>query len=269
MMPADMATDDWGVRTEAQVAEALSQALSRRVRFHHRTGSTNADARQMAEAGAPSGSLCVADEQLGGRGRRGRTWWSPPGKNLYFSLIWRPGISLARTPLLGLAAAVALAQVLSLRIKWPNDLVDDGGRKVAGLLSEMEVAHGAPEFVILGWGVNVNQQQFPSHLPNASSLSLLQGRLLQRQDLLRTILPALEDWLRRVERRPQQVLGAWEQRCATLGRLVRVHVGDPAQAPSPDTVIEGVAVGLRGDGALLLRDERGVEIPLLTGDVLP
>jgi len=115
---------------------------------------------QQAEAGAPEGTVVVADQQLAGRGRRGRQWHSPAGLNLYFSLLLRPRIELEKVPQFSLVAAAALWQALAsecpdLSIKWPNDLYCRG-LKLAGILSEMKPGANYAEFVIIGIGLNVN-----------------------------------------------------------------------------------------------------------------
>ena len=115
---------------------------------------------RQAEAGAPLGTVVVADEQLSGRGRRGRQWHSPAGLNLYFSVLLRPSVKLEKVPQFALVAVAALWQALrtecsGLTIKWPNDLFCRG-LKLAGILSEMKPGAGSAEFVIIGIGLNVN-----------------------------------------------------------------------------------------------------------------
>ncbi len=122
--------------------------------------STSRHLWQQAVAGAPQGTVVVADEQLAGRGRRGRQWHSPAGLNLYFSLLLRPQIELEKVPQFALVAAAALWQTLKsecsdLSVKWPNDLYCRG-LKLAGILSEMRPGSGQAEFVIIGIGLNVN-----------------------------------------------------------------------------------------------------------------
>lgn len=151
---------------------------------------------QLAEAGAPAGTVVVADQQSAGRGRRGRQWHSPAGLNLYFSLLLRPLIELEKLPQLSLVAAAALWQVLhyespGLMIKWPNDLLSRG-LKLAGILSEMKPAADRAEFVIIGVGINVNSEtlDFPQALrgqvtslkcesQKTVSLDLLLSKLLE------------------------------------------------------------------------------------------
>jgi BirA family biotin operon repressor/biotin-[acetyl-CoA-carboxylase] ligase len=235
----------------------FSRRFGRSCWYHPVTGSTNDDAATLATAGAPHGSIVLADAQTAGRGRLGRSWYSPPEHNLYFSLILRPDTPPAETPLITIAAGVAMAEVLGLRIKWPNDVVDDGFRKVAGLLSELDVVKGRVASVVLGVGLNVNQPDFPADLPLAASLRMLRGQPLDRHALLAQLLPVLDHRVQQVHDDRQAVVQAWSALSATTGQ--RVSVG----------AIEGTALGLRPDGALLLRLDDGREHAVVAGDVLP
>ena len=232
--------------------EHLSVLCERPVAFTQVMGSTNAEARRLAEAGAASGTLVVADSQTAGRGRQGRTWASPPGLNLYFTLVLRPPIRPEESPLLSLATGVAMAEGLDLALKWPNDILDAQGRKVSGILSEVETNEGCVLFALLGVGVNVHQQDFPG-LPEASSLALL-GRQVKRGELLAGLVKRVESACALVGPDPARIIARWEARSAMRGR--RVRVGNQ----------EGEAVGLREDGALLLATEAGL-VPVWAGDV--
>lgn len=234
-------------------AEALSRACGRPVRFFERCGSTNVEALALADAGAPSGTLVVAELQEAGRGRQGRSWQSPPGDNLYLSLILRPALPLSKAPLVCLAAAVGLAEALELGVKWPNDLLDAHGRKVAGVLAQVRSEGERLDAVVLGIGVNVNQTHFPPELPDAGSLALLRGPQ-DRLAVLARVLARVEGWVAQLEVAPGAVLDAWRAHSVTLGR--RVRVGE----------LEGEAVALRDDGALLIETPEGLRA-VLAGDV--
>lgn len=196
--------------------------------------STQRVARALAEEGAPHGTVALAERQTAGRGRLGRTWQSAAGENLTFSVVLRPTGPVRDAPLLTLGAAAGLAEALELRVKWPNDVVTPDGRKVAGLLAEMETDGAAIRYVVLGVGLNVNQAAFPPELPNATSLALLRGPQ-DREAVLETAVAALLAWCQHPGR-----LDLWRQRAHTLGK--RVRIGE----------IEGVATHLRGDGALIV-----------------
>jgi BirA family biotin operon repressor/biotin-[acetyl-CoA-carboxylase] ligase len=202
----------------------------------HRYGtvdSTQTVARGLADQGAPHGTVVLAEAQTAGRGRLDRRWQSAPGENLTFSVVLRPTCPVREAPLLTLGAAAGLAVALDVRVKWPNDLVDREGRKLGGLLAEMETAGDRVRYVILGLGLNVNQTAFPD-LPNATSLATLFGPQ-DREDVLDRAAAAILAWAEHPGR-----LDLWRQRAHTLGK--RVRVGG----------VEGVATHLRDDGALVV-----------------
>ena len=153
---------------------------------------------QQALDGAPHGAVVVAEQQLSGRGRRGRQWHSPAGKNLYFSLLLRPSLELDQVPQFSLVTAAALWAVLSkecsgLKIKWPNDLLCQG-RKLAGILAEMKPGADKAEFVIIGVGLNVNAKasDFPPALDGlVTSLSSECGHDFDLSELLDKVLQGL------------------------------------------------------------------------------
>ncbi len=170
-------------------------------------------------------------------------------------MILRPGTTPAETPLITIAAGVAVAEVLGLRLSWPNDVVTPDFYKVAGLLAELELRGGRVLWVVLGVGLNVNQPGFPVELPRARSLRQLGGRDLDRFALLDRLLPALDHRVAQVVDRRDELVQAWTDLAETTGRQVRV--GD----------LQGTAVGLRADGALLLRCADGLVHPVVAGDV--
>ncbi len=233
----------------------LSWRCGREVHFHPSCASTNRLAFELGQTACPGGTLVVADAQTGGRGRKGRSWASPPGQNLYFSLVLRPPLPPRDAPLLCLAAAVAVAEVLELNLKWPNDVLDDRGHKVAGILAEVQAEVDLLHFIVLGVGINVNQDRFEPGLENAASLCWGRGPQ-DRAELMGRLLPAIERRCGQVGPRRDLVLDAWRQLSWTLGRAVRV----------PEADLEGTAVALRDDGALMVETAAGIR-PVLAGDV--
>ena len=161
------------------------------------TDSTNRVAMEMAENGAKHGTVVVADAQTAGRGRMGRRWVSPAGKNLYVSLLLRPSVPTVDAARLALVAGVALADAVEAvgvpaALKWPNDLYC-GGRKAAGILAEMASDPGAVRHVVIGVGLNVNmvEDDFPADLRGtATSLRICAGRAFRRVDVLARLLDA-------------------------------------------------------------------------------
>lgn len=256
-------------------AETLSQLLTTQsfgkpLHFFPTIDSTNVYAVRLARAGAPAGTVVIADEQTGGKGRLGRSWVSPPGVNLYLSLILRPPVTTAAAPQLNLLAAVAVADAilavsgLTPSIKWPNDVLVDG-KKVCGILAEMQTEAGVLRSVVLGIGINVNAplSAFPLELHDkASSLFLTGGRVIERTAFTAALLTHLEKfyvlWL---EQGFLAVRPVWERHAAALmGRFITVA--------APEGTIAGVVLGLDSDGALLLQEgSGGMSRRVLAGDV--
>jgi BirA family biotin operon repressor/biotin-[acetyl-CoA-carboxylase] ligase len=216
------------------------------VHRYDRVDSTQAVARTLADDGAVHGTVVLAEEQTAGRGRLDRRWSSARGENLTFTLVLRPNLPVRDAPLLTLGAAAGLAVAFDLRVKWPNDLVTDTGEKVAGILAEMETRGDRVGYVLLGVGLNVNQVDFPPDLPNATSLARLRGPQ-DRDEVLGRAVSAILAWSCHPDR-----LNLWRQRAHTLGKYVRIGA------------IEGVATGLRDDGALLVDGT-----PVLAGEISP
>ena len=232
------------------------------------TGSTNADVLERARAGAPEGTVVVADEQTAGRGRLGRAWESAPGDGLWFSVLIRMAPDPARG-LLPLLAGVAVAEAvrrrdLTVGLKWPNDVVIDGPahdgspgpRKLAGILAETDGADG----VVLGIGINVSQGR--DGLPTAQATSLaLEGVTADRQDLLLDVLVGLHTAVEALRHEgPGLAMDPYRALCLTIGRDVTVAL------PGGDEV-SGRAVGVGEDGQLHVRtSERTVS--LAAGDVI-
>lgn len=203
------------------------------VRFD-RVESTQIEARRLAEAGAVHGTVVVAEEQTGGRGRLGRAWVGAPAESLLFSVVLRPGGLARDAALLSLGAAAGVAEALDLRVKWPNDLVDRDGRKVGGFLGELEMEGEGIRYVVLGLGLNVGQTGFPPDLPNATSLRLVHGPQ-DREQVLDSAVRAILAWSMHPDR-----LDLWRARSQTLGQ--RVKIGERV----------GIATALRADGALIV-----------------
>lgn len=234
--------------------------------------STNAALKELARQGAPHGSLAVCHHQTAGRGRMTRTWETPPGEALTFSLLLRPKLTPAEAQLCTLAAALAMAQTvrelfpaLEPRIKWPNDLVI-GQKKCCGILSEMGMEDGRVSYVVTGVGLNVNQTAFPPELEEkaASLLMLLRQQQdaapLSRTRLLCRFLAHMEAAVEQVEQRGfAGIREAYTALSATIGQ--RVQVLSPAESYT------GLAMGVDDAGALLVKRENGQTATVLCGDV--
>lgn len=230
-------------------------APARRVEHHARLGSTNDRARELLREPHGAGTLVVADEQLEGRGRRGRSWVSPPARNLYLSLPLRPQLAAHDAWQLGFAAALAVCEacreVAALGVKWPNDLVAGDGAKVAGLLVETSVDGERILDAIVGIGVNVNwlRSEMPVELRDrATSLAELSGSPIDRDGLLERLAAALDAELAALVA-GRSPLERYRAASVLDGRWVEVEGGG--------RVIGGHVTGIGDDGTLRLATADG------------
>jgi BirA family biotin operon repressor/biotin-[acetyl-CoA-carboxylase] ligase len=223
------------------------------IRYVESVTSTNDVVAELGRKGAPHGTAVVADTQTAGRGRLGRTWETRPGDALLMSVLLRPEMPLERTPWVMLAAAVVVAEVggASLRIKWPNDILDASDRKVAGILAESEIAGGRLTQLVVGIGVNLHGAP---DLPSAASLAP-SGWSHERSAFAERLHARLLTTVDELGQTTQGVRARWIARAQTLGRRVRIGA------------IEGIATGLADDGGLVLLDETGHERVIRAGDV--
>jgi BirA family transcriptional regulator, biotin operon repressor / biotin---[acetyl-CoA-carboxylase] ligase len=221
-------------------------------------GSTNDEAAQLADSGAPEGTVVWSREQTGGRGRRGRVWASPVG-NLYTSTILRPDCPAQRAAELGFAAALAVADIVpagrEVRVKWPNDVLVDGG-KIAGILLESAIGQtGQVQHVVAGIGVNVG---FAPQLPEMRYPgSALGGSIEAALEKLAAALAArLAEWRREGF---ETVRAAWLAKAGPLGAEVDVKLGEG--------LVRGRFAGLDREGALLLDTATGPR-KIVSGELL-
>jgi len=227
--------------------------------------STNLTAREMAAAGAANGTAVIAEAQRRGRGRLGRSWASPAGKNLYLSVLVRGDVPLDRVAQLSLLCGVAACETVrewcEAEIKWPNDVLV-GGRKVVGILAELH-AGAAERAVVLGIGVNLNAalEDFPQELRDkAGSVCLATGASVDRARFTGRLLNALEARYEQWQRDGfAPIAAAWRALTPLIGRHIRVQ--------EPGAIVEGTVVDLDEDGALRLRRADGGEHRVLAGDV--
>lgn len=212
---------------------------------------------------APDGGVIVADSQTAGRGRLGREWHSPAGKNLYFSCVLRPALPASQVPPITLCAGLAVCELVNslgvkASIKWPND-VWVGEKKLAGVLTEMSTRSQKVDSVIVGVGLNVNQSDFPAELA-ATSLKLETGKEHERSGLLDAMLIAMQGWVDRyVASGVPGLASAFEEHSLLGGQDVRVRIAGE--------VIRGRVLGLADDGSLLISDDAGHEHKVIAGEV--
>jgi BirA family transcriptional regulator, biotin operon repressor / biotin---[acetyl-CoA-carboxylase] ligase len=247
--------------------ELSAKRLGGELRFLKETLSTNREADIAAQAGAPEGLLIMADAQLAGRGRMARTWFSPPGVNLYLSLVLRPQVDLAAVPTLPLVVGLAVAEALTAcapnvlpKIKWPNDILVNG-KKIAGILCELQTRLDKPDYVVVGVGINLNLQkeQLPEELRDrATSMLIESGEEQTREQMLTAFLnrlePLYDNWCAFGFKPLLQSINALD---ALRGNTLRIEL-----AGSP---IEGIAEGIQPDGSLLLQTKTG-PIPVYSGE---
>ena len=227
--------------------------------------STQTEARRLADAGAPEGTVVRAEHQTQGRGRLGRHWVDESGSALLLSIVLRPTVDASRLSQLSLVAGVAVAEALGevsglpVSLSWPNDLLLRG-LKVAGILAESYASPSAGPVVILGIGINVNQTRFPPDLGGrATSLALETGHPFDRERLFIAVLGRLEPWYRRwVAEGFQPVRQAWRRGSVTLGRRVLADGGTA-----------GIAEDLAEDGALLVRTDAGALVRRIAAPLEP
>ncbi len=237
-----------------------TRSIGRRVVYLTSTHSTMDVARAEAEAGADHGTAVLAEEQSSGRGRFGRLWVSPSGKNIYLTLLLRPPLDALRSlSLVGpLAVAEAVEEIagLATRIKWPNDVLV-GGRKLCGVLIESELSGQEVRYSLVGIGVNVNFDiDESSEIAGiATSVKRELGRDVSREEVLAALLNRFEALY---EDRAAAFSG-WRARLETLGREVTVRFREQ--------VYEGVAEDVDADGNLILRRPDGSTLVLEAGEV--
>ncbi|UFJ42748.1 biotin--[acetyl-CoA-carboxylase] ligase [Brevibacillus humidisoli] len=230
--------------------------------------STQLLAHEAAGQGAGEGTLVIAEQQTGGKGRLGRPWHSPKHAGIWMSLIVKPDISLPRAPQITLLTAVAMARTIKMEagleadIKWPNDILIHG-KKVCGILTELNAESDRINYLIIGIGVNVNTlvEEYPPELRTiATSLRIEAGRKVRRASLIQTFCTEFEQLYREYLRLGFEPIRArWEAYSVTLGKQLTVR--------TLNETIEGRAVGLDADGILIVEDAKGVQHKVYSADI--
>lgn len=251
-------------------ANLQTARLGKKIHYFSEIDSTNIYAFQRAQEGGAEGEVVIAESQTHGKGRMGRSWVSPPYRNLYLSVILRPNLAPLHAAQITLMSAVALAETVQSflpfppEIKWPNDVLV-GGRKLAGILTESSVEADQVRFVIVGIGVNLN---FPKELmPEAiqeiaTSIFILAQKAVDRDEFACRLIQGLDRCYGELEELGfSSIARRWESFFQLKGKKVRVEMMGEA--------VTGKAVGIDSGGALLLEDEKGFSKRVIAGDVIP
>lgn len=243
-----------------------TKSLGRNVVYEERVDSTNNVAKKLADDGAPEGTIVIAEEQTGGRGRLSRSFHSPFAKGLWFSVILRPAIPPMEVSKMTLLAAVALARSLRFHglkdcgIKWPNDILIHG-RKMVGILTELNGSAEKVNYIIMGIGVNtgVTKKELPDDLKDIVTSFAMEGAAVRRAELLQTILAELERLYQTVcQEGFAPILAEW--------RLLSCMLGQKVSVSSVGRTFIGVAADIDDDGNLIVETDRGRE-KVMAGDV--
>ncbi|MBW2595613.1 MAG: biotin--[acetyl-CoA-carboxylase] ligase [Deltaproteobacteria bacterium] len=241
--------------------------IGSRIHFLDEIDSTNNHAVSLAANGAGEGEVVIADCQTAGRGRlRDRVWHSPPGRNLYTSIILRPDIQPAYAQGLTLVAGVAVAELISaycsVALKWPNDILA-GGRKISGILTEMKIMGRDVDFVVVGIGININMEadDFQEELLGIStSLKEQTSESVSRLELTANLYRLFEKWYRIfIDEGFLPVRDRWMEYSDIIGKTIEVTDRGAVQ--------RGTCRGIDSKGVLLLIDEKNRTRHVLSGDV--
>lgn len=245
-----------------------TEIIGKEMQYHPAVDSTNRVAKALAYHGAQEGTIVVAEEQTGGKGRLERNFFSPRVKGIWFSVILRPNFSPHDAPKFTLLAAVAVAEAMNRfklkpQIKWPNDIMFDG-RKLVGILTEMSGEIAKIAYIVVGVGINVNidREEFPAELQTvAASLKEMNGEEVSRVNFFRAVLEEFDKLYREVKAQGfAEIFTRWRKYNITLGKNVRVI------SAGSDETFTGKAVDLDADGALIV-DTANERRTVYAGDV--
>ncbi|HEY7535484.1 MAG TPA: biotin--[acetyl-CoA-carboxylase] ligase [Thermodesulfobacteriota bacterium] len=234
-------------------------------------GSTNEVAYELARNGALEGTIIIADSQTKGRGRLKRRWISPPGVNLYMSVIFRPSIATKDAPFLTLVTAIAIADTIKNNepdtfIKWPNDVLIKG-KKVAGVLTDMQPVQDKVDFIVVGIGVNINmtkemmEKEMKEISDMTTSLREALGHEIDRTEFAADLIVELEIWYQKfLKEGSSRIIKEWTRRWGAINRRVLVKFDGKE--------VEGIASGIDENGFLVVQKNDGTIEKIIAGDVI-
>ncbi|HLQ70917.1 MAG TPA: biotin--[acetyl-CoA-carboxylase] ligase [Bacillota bacterium] len=252
--------------SQTAIAKGLNtEWLGKTIIHKEITDSTQRDVRDAAKEGKSHGTVVIANAQTNSKGRMGRVWHSSKGKGIWMSILLKPKITPQKATLLTLVTATVLADVFSdiksLRIKWPNDILI-GDKKIAGILTEMQMEKGQIQYIALGIGINVNQttEDMPEDIREmATSLQIETNHFWNMNTLIQDILQVLEQrYIDFMENGFTSIKQKWEENGYRIGESIRINV--------PDEQYEAIFLGIDDDGALLVLHD-GTEKKLYSAEI--
>ncbi|MGL6173480.1 MAG: biotin--[acetyl-CoA-carboxylase] ligase [Cellulosilyticaceae bacterium] len=203
--------------------------MGKELEYHKTIDSTNIRAKEWAKEGAKEGSLVIAEYQSAGKGRLGRTWLSPKGEGIWMSLILKPLLEISKIPQLTIVAGLCMSQAienvtgLKVEIKWPNDIIINN-KKIAGILTELSASSNNINSVVVGIGVNVNNQEIDSTIPYATSLTLEGNKVYEKEEIIKEFLDLFEvnyeQYIK--EKSIAFLLEEYRMRCVNLNKEVKI-----------------------------------------------
>jgi len=247
--------------------ELSAEIIGRKIYYFTEIGSTNDEAFMLGKEGAPEGTVVLADSQVKGKGRLERIWHSPPQVNIYTSIILRPDCLHVDASRITIMGGLAVAEIIEnicpgeTRIKWPNDVLLSG-KKVCGILAQMQSHGDKIDFVVVGIGINVNMnvEELPLEIKSvATSIFVQTGELFSRQDILISLYKNISKWYKTfLAGGFDMIKEKWLTMAALIGGDVCVRFRNE--------VINGKAVGIDQQGALILSRPGGEIVKILAGD---
>ena len=256
-----------GWNLEVLEKSLAGEFIGRPLYYYPETGSTNDEVFRLGGCGSPEGTAVIADSQTKGKGRLQRLWHSPPGSNIYTSILLRPTFAPDQAPRISIAAGVAVAEILSeycqglVQLKWPNDVLLNK-KKACGILAQMKTSADGIDFVVLGIGINANigYHQLPPDIRTiATSLTIETGREIDRLELIISLYENIAKWYKELT---QRGFDAIKEKWLNLAPMISQNV----QVMFRDEVVSGKALGLDDDGSLIILTVNNETVKVSAGD---
>ncbi|MBM7647969.1 BirA family biotin operon repressor/biotin-[acetyl-CoA-carboxylase] ligase [Bacillus ectoiniformans] len=253
--------------TENEIMIGLhTERLGKRIVFKDSTDSTQKEAHRLAQEDFKEGTVVIAEEQTAGRGRMTRTWHSPKYTGIWMSVILKPQLPPYKAPQFTLITAVAIVEAIievtgmTPEIKWPNDILMNG-KKITGILTELQADADQIHSIIIGIGMNVNQPEFPEELKDiATSLAIETGNKVSRARLIQELLKNIERYYDiYIEEGFSEIKKRWETYAISIGKQIT--------ARTVQATIEGKALGITEEGVLKLLDKEGTIHDIYSADI--